>query len=860
MLSRTPSASGAGFRVALRVALRDMRGSLVGMRIVLLCLALGVAAIGTVGGLRAAIQGGVAAQRRALLGGDLSMESPDPLPPALAAYLGRRGMRVSETASLRSMLYSADGKRMLVELRGVDAAYPLVGALTLAPDAPLPAALGQGLLAEPLIGDRLDARPGASLRLGTHVMRLAGILTHVPDGAGSTALAPIVMLSRQALDAAGLIAPGALVRYTLRVALPDEPALRAPAVRQARANLLAQDIARQFPEEPWHIRDVTDAAPALTQVVEQVSQFMTLIGLASLLLGGLGVASGVSAWLEARRETLAVLRCLGASAVNVALIVSLQLGLLCGAGILAGGIAGLVIPAVAVRLLANLLPIAPDDALHVAPLLLAAAFGILVAVLFTLPPLMRSVQVSPVTLFREEMGEGRRGGWRLRVVLAGIVLALVGLAALTSPSPLLALGFCLVAAVVLLLFRLASLLLRLLSRRIVRGTASAPGRVWLRLGLRALHRPGSPASALLLALGAGLSTLAGIALIEGNIRDAVLGQLPAHAPSFYFIDIQPDEATRFDGVLRSLPSVGEVHSLPSLRARVVAVDGVPAAAVSARATPQTRWALRSDHGLSLSAAPPPATHVAEGKWWPADYDGPPLLSFDAGLARGWGVHIGSVITLNVLGRNVDLRVASLRDIAWRSLQLNFAFIASPGLLSAAPHTLVATVASSGRPADDATILQAVTDALPNVTGIRVADVLGELAVLVHRLALALQATAAVALLSGGLVLAATLASGQRQRRREAAILRCLGATGSQLRAAWLVEFAILGVVAGVAAAGIGALLSWLVLHYVLRAPWVLLGTTLAATLLGAVALMLLAGLAATRQALRASPAELLRQE
>lgn len=839
---------------AWRIALRDMRGSLAGMRIVLLCLALGVAAIGTVGGLRAAIQGGVASQRRALLGGDLSMESPDPLPPALGAYLRGRGMRVSETATLRSMLYGAQGRRMLVELHGVDAAYPLVGDLTLSPSVPLKSALGQGLLVEPLVGDRLAATRGTSLRLGSHTVPLAGLLTHVPDGAGSASLAPTVMLSRQALDASGLIAPGALVTYALRVALPDEPALRRPAQRQARAALLAGDIARMFPEEPWHIKDVSDAAPSLTRVVEQVSQFMTLIGLASLLLGGLGVASGIASWLEARTGTLAVLRCLGASARDIALIVSLQLGLLCGAGIVAGGIAGLVIPMVAVRALANLLPVAPDDHLHLAPLALAAGFGILVAALFALPPLLRAVRISPVVLFREETGEGRPAGWRLRLVLAGLVLALVVLATLTSPSPWLALGFCAVAAGVLLLFRLAALLLRRLSRRV----AGEGSRVWLRLGLRALHRPGSPAAALLLALGAGLSTLVGIALIEGNIHDAVLGQLPAHAPSFYFIDIQPNEAGRFDAVLKNLPSVGEVRSLPSLRARVVAVDGVPAASVPASAA--TRWALRGDHGLSLSAAAPAGTQVAEGKWWPAGYSGPPLLSFDAGLARGWGVHIGSVITLNVLGRNIDLRVASLRDIAWRSLQLNFAFIASPGLLSAAPHTLVATVASSGRPADDATILQAVTDALPNVTGIRVADVLGEIAILVHRLALALQAMGAVALLSGGLVLAATLASGQRQRRRDAAILRSLGATSSQLRAAWLVEFAILGVVAGVAAAGIGALLSWLVLHFVLRAPWVLLGTTLAATLFGAILLMLLAGLAATRQALRASPAELLRQD
>ncbi len=832
-----------------------MRGTLSGMRIVLACLALGVAAIGTVGGLRAAIQGGVASQRRAILGGDLSVESPDPLPADLAPFLRAQGLRIAEKTRLRSMLYGPHGQRMLVEVSAVDAAYPLVGAVTVDPARTLSSALAQGVLIEPLIEDRLGVHPGDTLRIGTLALPLAGALAHVPDGASSTSLAPEVMLSQARLEQSGLLAPGALVTYRLRIALPDDRMQG----RARRVQDLARTISQRYPEQPLRLRDVQDAAPALTQVVAQVSQFMTLIGLASLLLGGLGVASGVSAWLQARTETLAVLRCLGASSGTIARIVSLQLGLLCGAGVLAGVLAGIVVPAVAIHELAGLLPVSPDAGFHPAPLLLAAAFGLLVATLFTLPPLLRAVRVSPVALFRDDPWERRIGGWRLPAVLAALVAVLVLLATLTSPSPWLALGFCGAAACILLLFRGAGLLLRLGAGAVSRtGLArTGLGPAWLALGLRALHRPGSPASAMLLALGAGLSTLAGIALIEGNIRAAVLGQLPVDAPSFYFIDIQPDEAARFDAVLHALPQAGQVRQLPSLRARVVAVNGVPVGQV--RASPQTRWALRGDHGLSLSAAPPPGTHIAQGAWWPAGYAGPPLLSFDADLARGWGVRVGSTITLNVLGRNVDLRVASLRDIAWRSLQLNFAFIASPGLLSAAPHTLVATVASSGRPADDAAILQAVTDALPNVTGIRVADVLGEIGSLVHRMALALQAMGVLALLSGALVLAATLASGQAARRREAAILRSLGATGRQLRAAWLVEFGVMGAVAGVAASGVGAALSWLVLHFVLQAPWRLLPGTLAATIAGAILLMLLAGLLATRQALRASPAELLRQ-
>ena len=827
-----------------------MRGSLAGMRIVLLCLALGVAAIGTVGDLRAAIEGGVMSQRRALLGGDLSIDSPDPWPAGMEGYLRGRGVRLSRIVSLRTMVYGPDGKRMLVEARGMDVSYPLVGQVQLAPQMTLTHALATGLLVEPLIADRLAVQLGAVLRLGAHDFPLAARLVSAPDSAGSTTFAPTVMLSRRALLASGLITPGALVEYRLRIAMPG-----AKAGRQARAASLARDLVARFPGQPLRIHDVTDAAPALTRVVAQVSEFMTLIGLASLLLGGLGVGSGVAAWLEGRRETLAVLRCLGASTRAIAAIVALQLGLLCGAGILAGCLAGLLVPALAIRALAGLLPVAPDQTLHLAPLLLASGFGALVAVLFALPPLLRAVRTPPVVLFREVGGETSLVAWRLRLVLLGLVVALVALAALSAPTPRIALGFCLVAGLVLGLFRLAAFAMRRIVLRIARRDRRP---VWLRLGLRALHRPGAPAAALLLALGAGLTTLASIALIEGNIRNSVLGQLPAHAPSFYFIDIEPNQAARFDAVLKALPAAGAVHQLPTMRARVVSVDGVAASKV--KVTPQSRWMLRGDHGLTLASTPPPGSHLAHGTWWKADYRGPPLLSFDAAIARGWGVHLGSTITLNVQGRDIALKVASLRDIDWRSLQLNFAFIASPGLLSHAPHTLVATVDSAGTASGDASILQAVTDALPNVTGIRVADVLGVISGLVHRLALALQVMGAVALLAGALVLAATLASGQRQRQREAAILRCLGATSFQLRAAWLVEFATLGAVAGLVSAATGTLLSWLVLHYVLRAPWLLLGGTLALTLCGAVAAMLLAGLAATRQALRESPAALLRSQ
>jgi putative ABC transport system permease protein len=299
-----------------------------------------------------------------------------------------------------------------------------------------------------------------------------------------------------------------------------------------------------------------------------------------------------------------------------------------------------------------------------------------------------------------------------------------------------------------------------------------------------------------------------------------------------------------------------MHEVPSLRARIVAVNGLPADQV--RATAETAWALRGDRGLTYAAAPPDGTRLVAGAWWPADYAGPPLVSFDANLAKGWGVGIGDVIRVNVLGRDLDLRIANLRDISWRSLGINFAMVASPGLLARAPHTHIATVRAE-RAAQGA-VLRAVTDALPNVSGIRVEDVLRTIAGLLDQIGTALAATGSLTLAAGALVLAGTVAAGQRRRIREAVILKSLGATRAQIRTAWLVEFGVLGAAAGVLAAAVGTAASYGVVRFVMGTDWAFLPATLAATVLGCVALVLIFGYAGTAAALRAKAAPLLRNE
>jgi putative ABC transport system permease protein len=837
--------------LALTLAHRELRGGVRGLWIVLLCLALGVGVIAAVGTLRAAVDAGLASDGRALLGGDIEIGSgSQSLPGQLDDWLHARGATTSTITQMRSMLVAPSGERQLIELKAVDAHWPLVGSATIQPAQPLSDALreqdGQyGLLVDQIILDRLALRPGDTVRLGTASFRVAGTLKHEPDRVATAAiLGPRVLVSADALPSTGLVSPGSMVSYALRLTVPN---LNAPDPAA-----LVQDISDRFPNHGWRIRNPSDAAPGVRRFIDQTALFLTLVGLTSLLVGGIGVANGVRAWLDARARTIAILRCLGASPSLVFTICLLQVLVLSAAGIVLGVAAGALLPLAGARFLAPILPVPPVLGLYPGPLLLAAMYGLLIALCFSLWPLGRAARIPGGALFRDGlMPEATRPTATLVAVNVALALGLIGLTVATATNRSFALYFCAGAGLTLLLFRAGAFAVMRLARR-------APRVAWpsVRLGIGNLYRPGAPTPLLLLSAGLGLSTLASVALIQGNMQHQIQEQLPQNAPSFFFIDIQNDQLARFQQIVRAQPGLQDMHQVPSLRARIVAVKGIPVENVVT--TPETAWALRGDRGLTYAATPPDGTRVVEGAWWPPDYAGPPLVSFDAGLAKGWQVSIGDIIRVNVLGRDIDLKIANFRNIAWQSLGINFAMVASPGLLAQAPHTHIATVRIDD--AKQGGLLRAVTDALPNVTGIRVEDVLFAIAGLLNQVAAALTVTGALTLLAGTFVLVGAVAAGQRRRVREAVILKTLGATRAQIRAAWLTEFGLLGLIAGLIAAAVGSAASFGVTHYILHTEWIFLPVTLTYTLAGALALMLLFGYVGTSAALRARPAPLLRNE
>ena len=401
-----------------------------------------------------------------------------------------------------------------------------------------------------------------------------------------------------------------------------------------------------------------------------------------------------------------------------------------------------------------------------------------------------------------------------------------------------------------LLFRLAGALVVAGARLLPR-----PTRPLLRLALGNLHRPGAPTARIVLSLGIGLSVMIAVALVEGNLAVEIEGRLAEHAPADFFIDIQPDQLAGFEEIVRATPGAS-FDQVPMLRGRITRLNGTPVE--EAKVEPEAQWALRSDRGLTYAATLPAGSRLVAGEWWPADYKGPPLVSFDAELARGMGLGLGDTLTVNLLGRDITARIASLRQIDWTQLGINFAILFAPGTLEAAPQTHLAAIHVA--PSDEEGLVHRVTERFPNVSAIPVREALAAVARVVATIGSAIRLVALATLAAGILVLAGAVAAGHRRRVYDAVVLKVLGATRGALALAFLIEHGLVGLVTALVAAGLGTLAAYGLVTGAMHAEWVFLPGPLVATAGLAIILTLVLGFAGTWRALGAKPAPYLRNE
>jgi putative ABC transport system permease protein len=848
-------------RLAWRFAWRDLRGGLRGFGVFIACIVLGVAAIAGVGSVAASLADGIAGAGQVVLGGDIAFSLIQRQANAAElAFFAAQG-DVSTVATMRAMARtmpgtaarSSDGEMTLVEVKAVDGAYPLFGKVATDPAMPLPSVLAQqdgafGAAVDPALLTRLNLKVGDRIMIGSAVIALRAALINEPDKlSGGIGLGPRVLLSDAALRASGLVQPGSLVAWQYRLRLPagSSDAAVAAVEKQAQA---------AFPEAGWEIRTRDKASPQLERSIERFSEFLTLVALTTLFVGGVGVANAVSAHLARKRDAIGTMKALGATGTGVFAIYCSEIILVALFATAIGAALGAALPYAIAYWLGAIIPLPAAPSLHPAVLALSVCYGLLTALAFALWPLGRAHDISVSMLFRDQVAGERR--WpRLRYV-AATALAIAAFAALsivTTYDHRLAAIFVASAAGIFLLLRLVAILVTWGARQLPRWRSTT-----LRLAIANIHRPGALTSTVMLSLGLGLALLTTLIEIDGNLHREFTAALPAKAPSFFFVDIPAGDAQRFDAVVQSAAPGSTLERVPMLRGRIVSANGIKADDLKPAAG--SRWVLRGDRGITYSSTVPAGSRVVAGAWWSADYAGEPLVSLESKSAHDLDLKIGETITVNVLGRKVTARIANLRAVDWQDLGINFVLVFSPGAFAGAPHSDIATLtfADGGTPAEEASLVKVLAGAFPNVTAVGVKEALDSFDAIVGKLVLALRGASSITLVAAALVLGGGLAASQRFRIYDAVVLKTLGATRLRLLAAYALEYALIGLVTALFGVAMGSLAAGLVVSRVMEFGFVFVPGQAAAAALAAFFVTLAVGLAGTFTALGRKPAEVLR--
>ena len=832
-------------KIAFRFAMRELRGGLRGFRVFLACLALGVAAIAAVGTVRAGIEAGLEKEGAALLGGDAEVEftyrfaREDEL-----AWLDTISTQVSETVDFRSMVVVERGEnteRGLSQIRAVDSAYPLVGKVTLDPEIPLDAALADhGVVLERILADRLGLVAGDTVKLGTQTFTLRAILERYPDNAsGGFGLGPRTIVLTSDLKGTGLLEEGSIFSTNYRLTLPPNPNLEA----------LEKATEDQFRDQGLRWRDSRRGAGGTARFVERIGAFLILMGLSGLAVGGVGVSAAVRAYLSGKTSVIATLKTLGATRNTVFLTYFIQIGILTILGVAIGLALGGTIPLLAAPLIAEALPIPSDFTLQIAPLAEAALYGILAALIFTLWPLARTEQIRPATLFRDAFGTTNRlPALRYLIATALLLAALIGAAVWFSGTVWLTLWTAGGIAGALFILVIAAFFARITAKALAKRTRGWPT---MRLALNAIGARGGETTSVVLSLGLGLAVLSAVGQIDGNLRASFSDELPEVAPSYFFVDIQPDQIDGFKARLDGDKDVRKVDSAPMLRGVITQINGENAEDVAGG-----HWVVRGDRGVTYAAALPEGSDITEGAWWPEDYAGPPLMSFAAEEGAEIGLKLGDTVTVNILGRDITATIASFRNVSWETGGIGFVMTMNPSALQGAPHSWISTVYAS--PESEAKILRDLATMYPNITAIRIRDVIDQVIEVVNGISAATRYAALATLVTGFLVLIGAALAGERARTYEAAVLKTVGATRTRILWSFALRAALLGLAAGIVALAAGILSGWAVTTFVMEGHYMVIWSNAFLIIGGGVMASLVAGLAFAIKPLAAKPARVLR--
>ncbi len=832
-------------------AWRELRSGFSGFTGFLLCLVLGVGGIGIVGSFSQAIRGGLLEEGRVLLGGDIEFALAHRQASSVErSALEARG-QVSEIATLRAMVTVPDkNTQSLIEIKAIDDSYPLYGDMKLAGNTEdkknkdTETKLPQIRVESTLLAS-LQISIGEQVRIGEQLFIVTETIESEPDRMSSGfMIGPRVLMSRVSLKKTGLIQPGSLIRWRYRIRLSQ-------TVSQTVETII-EELKQEFPSAGWRIRTRNNAAPGIIQFVDRLTVFLTLVGFTTLLVGGVGIANSVKAYVDAKHSVIATYKCLGATGGFITRVYLLQIMLVACVGIGIGVMVGALLPVAGLALMGDVLPVPVKLAIFVEPLAVSALFGLLTAFAFAIWPLGRVRNIAPSALFRELVTTTKQSlNYKHIFLFFATLLALAALLVMTSFEQVISLWFVAGAAVGFATLGLVAVALKALVKRLPRFRA-----LELRMAISNLHRPGAATISAVLSLGLGLTLLVTLMLIDKNLVQQLSRDLPDKVPSFFFVDIQKDQIEPFEALIDSADNVSSFTKVPMLRGRIVKLKNVDVAKIDP--PPGAKWVLRGDRGITYSESVPKGSTVVTGEWWSKTYSGAPVVSFTHELAQMLGLSTGDTITVNILGRNITAKIANTRRVEWRSFGINFVMVFSPSTLKKAPHSFLATVTLPKQ--EELNLLRSISSTFANVTSVRVRDVLGAINTLLEKLIMAIRAASSLSFIAAIIVLAGAISAGRRERTYDAVVLKTLGATRKLLLRSYCIEYGILGLFSAVFAMIIGTLAAYLVVEFVLDVRFVFFpGMTVIATVLATLGTVIV-GLVSSWRILGERPAAILRSQ
>lgn len=822
-----------------RIARRDLSARIRGLRLLAICLFLGVATLAAIGSLTAGIATELSERGRNILGGDVQIGIAQRLASEKELSGFREQGALSETVRLRAMAIAEDS--LLAELKAVDNSYPLYGQFTLKDGSKASAPKAGEIWIAPELTDRLSLKKGSEIRFGEKAFVVAGIIAEEPDrlGEGFT-IGPVAIINIADLDKTGLIQPGSMFEAKYRIKLSSQTA----------PEIAAQKLQEQFPNAGWEVRDRSNGAPSTRRFVERMGQFLTLVGLAALVIAGIGVGNGVNSYLQGKRASIATLKVNGADSRVIFRIYLMQILTISAVAIGAGLIIGALLPNLLTGFIGDLLPVPDGFNFYPLPLIISAIYGLLIAIAFSLPPLAQARIVPAAGLFRSVSDRKQKFDWRSSIWVIAAIGAIIVIALITARETIFSAGFIAASFAVLALLGLIGRAVRHIAARLPRPENPLP-----RLAIANLHRPGSQTGSLVVALGLGLTLFVTLAAIQTSINSEIENSVPARAPSFFALDVPKERAGEFSALVHKNAPEAEINMIPALRGNVTEFGGQRVEDMET--LPQGAWVLRGDRGITYSDQIPEGSQVTAGEFWDADYSGPPLLSLEQDVAASLGISVGDTLTVNILGVEVQAKITSLRRLNWSNFGLNYVIVFSPGSFDSAPHGMVATLTV---PKDnESAVAKAVPPIFPSSSLIQVGEVVTQITDLLTQMSRAIAAAASIAILAGIAVLVGAIAASRASRIYDSVIMKLLGATRRQILGAQIMEYALLSILLGIVATILGLVSAWFVVTQIFEFTFAPDPLVVATTLIGGASVTLFLGMVGSLPILRAKPAEALRE-